>query len=334
MLRCSAILLFSLTLTIFGCQGNTAQNDETAKTSPATGENPTVEPRGTIGFSALDLKNPFFKIIADTLTEEANQTGFEVIVADAESDVNNQSKQVDNFIAEQVTAIVLNPANRKSIGAAIQRANQAGIPVFTCDLQCEAEDAKVTAHIGTDNYAGGRLAGKAMIEALGEAGGEVLVLHFKQANSCVERVNGFNDEINEYNSQIATNKIQVVSELEGGATQDTSFKATQDAVQQHPSLAGIFAINDPSALGAYTALSQAKKTDQIQIVGFDGQIEGKQAIKEGKLYADPIQFPRKMATGTLENIVKYLDGEEFPAVTLIPTELYRQSDALNDPELK
>lgn len=331
MLRRHQLFGLMLCVLVLFC-GCPSADEQPAK--PSDENSSTVESRGTIGFSALDLKNPFFKIIADTITEAAKNEGFDVVVTDAESDVNNQSKQIDNFIAQEVAAIVLNPANRLSIGPAIQRANAAGIPVFTCDLQCEAEDVTIIGHIGTDNYFGGRLAGKAMIEALGEAGGEALILHFKQANSCVERVNGFNDEINEYNEVKESGKIQVVSELEGGASQDVSYKATQDALQQHPNLAGIFAINDPSALGAVTALEQADKADQIQVIGFDGQIEGKQAIKEGKIYADPVQFPKKMAIGTVENIVKYLDGEEVKPVELIPTELYRKDDAMNDTELK
>ena len=56
-------------------------------------------------------------------------------------------------------------------------------------------------------------------------------------------------------------------------------------------ISGIFAINDPSALGAYSVLAREGKADQVKIVGFDGQPEGKQAIKEGKIYADPIQYP-------------------------------------------
>jgi ribose transport system substrate-binding protein len=101
----------------------------------------------------------------------------------------------------------------------------------------------------------------------------------------------------------------------------------------HPDLRGIFAINDPSALGAWTALKQAEKQDQVVIVGFDGQLEGKQAIRDGKFYADPIQFPDQMGIMTVQNIVKYLDGEEFEAVQLIPTELYRKADAEQDPAL-
>lgn len=293
-----------------------------------------AESRPTIGFSALTLQNPFFKNIADTITAEADKQGFDVIVSDADRDVNAQANHIDNFIAQKVTAIVINPADRVAIGPAIQRANAAGIPVFTCDLQCVAEGAEIAGHVGTDNFQGGRLAGEAMIEALGDEGGEVLILHFKQANSCVLRVQGFEERIEEYNASRDTGQIEIAAELEGGGLRNEGYRATSDALQSHPNLSGIFAINDPSALGAWTALHEVERDDDIVIVGFDGQLEGKQAILEGKIYADPIQFPRQMGKVTVENIVKYLNGEEFEPIQLIPTELYRQADAEKDPELQ
>lgn len=331
-------ILIAALMILSGC---TSENNDGATSSggPANSasaetSDESVESRGTIGFSALTLKNPFFKIIADSMTEAGREHGFEVLVNDAERDVNEQSKHIDNYIAQKVAAIVLNPADRIAIGPAIRKANEAGIPVFTCDLQCAAEDASVAGHIGTDNYQGGRLAGEAMIEALGDAGGDVLILHFKQANSCVLRVQGFMDVINEYNNDRDSGKITVVSELEGGGLRDEGFKATSDALQAHQNLRGIFAINDPSALGAWTALKQAEKLDQVTIIGFDGQLEGKQAILEGKIYADPIQFPKKMGEISVENIVKYLDGDDYEKVQLIPTAIYKKADAEKDPDLK
>ena len=317
----------------FSCGGG----GSTPRTSVSTNESGQAadESRGTIGFSALSLKNPFFKIISDQLVTDAEEAGFKVIVVDGNDDVSNQSNQVDTFIAQRVTAIVLNPKDGNAIIPAVKKANAAGIPVFTCDLPiAEGSDANVVAHVGTDNYAGGHLAGQAMIEAVGELGGEILVLHYKTATSCIDRVNGFTDEIDEYNAEHMEGKFQIVAELDGGGSQDVGYKATLDAVQQHPNLVGIFAINDPSALGAVTALEQSGKADQIKVVGFDGQLEGKQAIKEGKIYADPIQFPEQMATMTVENIVKYLDGEEFDKVHLIETKLYRKADAAQDPDLQ
>lgn len=289
--------------------------------------------RGTIGFSAMTLKNPFFKIIADSLTAEAERNGFDVVVTDAERDVNRQSQQVDNFLASGVVAIVLNPVDRIAIGPAVRRANEAGVPVFTSDLQAVADGVEIAGHVGTDNYQGGLLAGEAMIEALGEAGGEVLVLHFKQANSCVLRVDGFRHAIGEYNRDRTEGRIEIVAELEGGGLRDEGYRAMADGIQAYPDLAGVFAINDPSALGARTALEQAGRADQVRIVGFDGEIAGREAIRDGKIYADPIQYPDRMGVMTVQNIVSYLDGEDFERVHLIPTELYRQADAEQDPTL-
>ena len=94
--------------------------------------------------------------------------------------------------------------------------------------------------------------------------------------------------IDAHNESSGSTKIEVVAELDGGGVRDEGYKVTEDTLQAHPDLAGIFAINDPSGLGARAALEKAAKQDQVVIVAFDGQPEGKQAIKEGKIYADPV----------------------------------------------
>jgi ribose transport system substrate-binding protein len=60
---------------------------------------------------------------------------------------------------------------------------------------------------------------------------------------------------------------------------------------------GIFAVNDPSAMSAFAAVTKANKVDQITVIGFDASPAGKQAVYEGSLYDILQQFPRKMAKG-------------------------------------
>ena len=79
---------------------------------------------------------------------------------------------------------------------------------------------------------------------------------------------------------------------------------------------------------------KAGKAQQVIIIGFDGQPEGKQAIKDGKIYADPIQFPDRMGVQIVEAIIRHSKGETLPPQMLIPTSLYRKADAQNDPALK
>ena len=112
------------------------------------------------------------------------------------------------------------------------------------------------------------------------------------------------------------------------------YKVAQDALEANPDLAGILAINDLSALGAYSALEKASKTDQVKIIGYDGQPEGKQAIKEGKIYADPIQYPERIGVETVQAIVRYFRGEPPAPEILIPTGLYRKADAEKDKTLQ
>jgi ribose transport system substrate-binding protein len=305
-----------------------------SKTDPAgSGGAATPQAKRRIGVSLLTLDNPFFKVIGDNITVTGKKHGYDVIVVSGDKDVAKQGNQIKDFIVQGVSAIVLSPCDSKSIVPVIQEANAAGIPVFTVDIPCNEPGVKLATQIATDNYGGGREAGHAMIEALGEAGGPVAVLHFKQAESCQLRVKGFKEVIDVHNAA-GKAKIDIVSELESGGAKDQGYKATEDALQANSNLRGIFAINDPAALGARAALEKAGKTQQVLIIGFDGQPEGKQAIKEGKIYADPIQFPDKMGVQIVEAILRHSKGETLPPQTLIPTSLYRRADAEKDPELK
>ena len=301
------------------------------KPASTANSQPTAKAQGTIGVSLLTLDNPFFKVIGDNITAEGKKHGYEAIVVSGDKDVAKQGNQIKDFIVKKVSAIVLSPCDSKSIVPVIQEANAAGIPVFTVDIPCNEPGVKIVTQIATDNYGGGKEAGQAMIQALGEAGGKIAVLHFKQAESCLLRVKGFREVIDAHNAGSKA-KIQIVTELESGGAKDMGYKAAEDALQAHADLRGIFAINDPAALGARAALEKAGKT-QVQIVGFDGQPEGKQAIRDGKIYADPIQFPDKMGIQIVDAIIRHSKGETLPPQMLIPTSLYRQADAQKDPEL-
>ena len=344
-LRLVSILALPLIGCLFvGCGGGSNDNQSgtgtAAAASPATtstepDSDTDAKSKGVIGVSLLTLDNPFFKVIGDNITSEAKKHGYETLVVSADKDLAKQSNQVKDFIVKQCAAVVLSPVQRKSIVPVIQELNEAGIPVFTVDIPCNEPGVKIVCQIATDNYSGGKEAGHAMIEALGEAGGKVAVLHFKQAESCQLRVKGFTEVVDAHN-KTAKGKIEVATTLESGGAKDEGFKATQDALQAHPDIRGIFAINDPAALGARAALENISeaKADSVKIIGFDGQPEGKQAIKEGKIYADPIQFPDKMGVEIVKAFISHLKGDDVPEELLIPTALYRQEDGAKDPELK
>ena len=315
-----------------GSGGGDASGSGGGEVSAGTGGSNEI--KGVIAYTPQTLSNPFFSVIGDHIRAEAEKNGYEVLMVDPDYDVKKQSEQMDDFIVKDVTAIVLVPCDRIAVGPAVKQANDAGIPVFTVDSKCAAEGAKIEGHVGTDNFQGGELAGQAMIDALGDAGGKVLVLDLKRANSCVLRVDGFKKVINAHNEGRTSGIIDIVAELDGNGDNTKGYQSTADALQAHEDLDAIFAINDPSALGAYTAVEEANRQDHIKIIAFDGMPEGKQAIKKGQIFAEPIQHPDKMGRQIVQLIMKYQAGEDFTQETLIPATLYTKADADQDPDLK
>jgi ribose transport system substrate-binding protein len=301
------------------------------KSDSTPGDEPTASK--VIGITLMTTSNPFFVTLGEAAKEEARKHGFEVSILSGEN-AERQANQITDFISQGVDAIIIAPNDHFAVGDAIKKANAANIPVFTADTGCTDKSAVVTSNVMTDNHGGGVMAGEAMIRALDGKGGKVLILSFDDAQSCLLRVVGFRERIDAYNAEHPNALINIVAELPGKAAQDPSKLATEDQIVVHSDLAGIFAINDPSALGAVVAVENAQKSEQIKIVGFDGQRIGKEAIRDGKIFADPIQFPKQIGAITVQQIVKYLNGDEPEAEILIPTKLYFQADALSDPELQ
>lgn len=291
------------------------------------GEKKEAKSQKVIGVSVLTLANPFFKVMADSMVAEGKKRGYEVIVTSGELDPSRQKDQVSDFIVKKVSAIVLCPCNSTSIGTSIQEANKADIPVFTADIQCLAKNAKVVSHIATDNYSGGKLAGEAMVEAL-KGKGNVAIIDHPEIESVMLRTKGFREVLAKHKG------MKIVSSVPGGALRDTSYKATQDVLEKNPELDGLFCINDPTALGALAAMEKAGRTGRIKVISFDGQPEAKEAVRAGKIYAEPVQFPDRIGAKTIESIAAYFAGKRVYSQELIPTELYRKADADKDPSLK
>lgn len=276
--------------------------------------------------TCMDLTNPFFKLIAMVMQEEASKYGYELVPLSGDQDAAKQNNQMVDFVAQGYAAIFLNPVDSKSAGEGVKRAHAAGVPVFTFDVQVTDEEASklIQSHIGSDNFQGGRLAGKSMMEVTRDQG-KIAILSLPRITSCILRVNGFKDYLKENNSM-----LEIVAELSGEGNRDDGYTVTTDILQAHPDIVAIFAINDPSALGAHSAVVKAGKEDQITIIGFDASPAGKQAVYEKKLYDSPQQFPRKMAIGTVRSFIKYLEGEDLPSNNFIGCAHYKYEDSLTD----
>ncbi len=166
------------------------------------------------------------------------------------------------------------------------------------------------------------MAGAAMIEALGEAGGKSSssISSRPSRACCASRVSG-KSSTPTIGGQ-SRGKIEIVADLPGGGQEGPGLQSAEDALQGPPRPRRAFRHQRPSALGAGAAVEKAGKAGKIKLIGFDGQPEGKQAIKDGKIYADPIQFPDQIGTRTMQTIVAYFEAaKKFPPKSSFPRPL-------------
>ncbi|MBU0983895.1 MAG: substrate-binding domain-containing protein [candidate division Zixibacteria bacterium] len=309
----TAILLIAYLGTMISGCGNA---DDKAKTRTDGQQISGV----TIGVSLLTRTHPFYQDLEEGLKAAATEAGFELLVTAGEFDVARQKDQIQDFIVQKVNAIVVSPCDSKSIGTAIQAANEVGIPVFTADIACLAEGAKVVTHVASDNVGGGRLAARAVAAAINNSG-KVAIIDHPEVESVIQRVRGFEEEIANFPG------ITVVAKLSGHGVKDQAFRTAEDILQAQPDVTAIFGINDDSALGALAAIEKAGKTGKVKIVGFDAVPEARQAIRDGKIYADVIQQPKEIGQQTVEAVKTYLSGGAVSPTVLIPCDLFTQADA-------
>ena len=256
----------------------------------------------TIGVTLLTKEHPFYQELEAAMRETAAKHNVKLNIQSAQFEMEKQQSQIENFITQQVDALVVCPVDSDTIGGAITRANDAGIPVFTADIAANSGD--VVCHVASDNVAGGRVAGEYMAKLL-NGKGKIIIIDHPKVMSVVDRTRGFVQAVSKYPG------IKIVARPPGDGERTTSMSVMENMLQSHPDINGVFAINDSTALGALAALRQAKRN--VIIVGYDGDPEAREEILKGTpLKADAVQYPRKIGSTTIEMVLKYLNGEKVP----------------------
>jgi ribose transport system substrate-binding protein len=293
------------TITVLAC--NKGDSGAGAGGNPGAGA-----PSKTIGVTLLTREHEFYRQLEAGLREAANAKGYKLIVTSGDFDLAKQQSQIDNFLVQKVDAIVVCPVDSKGIAPAIEKANAAKVPVFTADIAAQGGD--VVAHVASDNVAGGKLAAAYIAKAIGGKG-EVGLIGQPEVQSTVDREAGFTEELKKYPA------VKLVSTLNGGGVRDRALKAADDMLQAHPSISGIFAINDESALGVLSS-AQSRHKDKLVIVGYDATPEATKAIAANTaLRADVAQQPRDIGAKTIDAIAAFFAGTKPEAKVAVPVKI-------------
>ncbi len=254
----------------------------------------------TLGLSLSTLNNPFFVTLKDGAEAAAKAAGVTLIVVDAQDDPAKEATNIEDLIQRGVSALLINPTDADAIVPSIQKANAAGIPVFTIDRG--AAGGEVVSHIASDNAAGGAMAAEFLCGVIGGAGNVVELEGIAGTSAARDRGQGFND-------YMAANcaGAPIVAKQTANFNRAEGLSVFENILQAQPEIAGVFAHNDEMILGAVEA-AQAAGRDGIVFVGFDAVDDAVAAVNAGTLAATVAQQPSEMGRLGVEESIKFLSG--------------------------
>jgi ribose transport system substrate-binding protein len=279
----AAALVMVGALALSGC----SNGDSSTAAGSSGGGGGKVE---KVGVMLQDISNPFFASMQNSIQQAGKTNGFTVNVQDGRQDLGTQNDQIDAFIQQGVNLILLNAVDSAGIASGVARAQAAGIPVVAVDVDAQGAQAAVT----TDNVKAGTLACQALVDKIGGKG-NILVLEGTPTTAPQDRVKGCDQVLTAHPG------VKVLARQAGKNDRDSGLTLSTDMLTANKDVQGIFAINDPEALGADLAVHQAGRSG-IVITGVDGSPEAVKALQSGgsDLWASSAQDPGGMIVKAYE----------------------------------
>ena len=263
----------------------------------------------SVGITLGSLGNPYFVTLAkgaEAKAKEINPSA-KVNSVSADYDLNKQFTQVDNFIAAGVDLILINAVDAKAIEPAIKKAHAAGVVVVAVDVTASGADATVQ----TNNVQAGELSCQYLADKLGGKG-DVIIENGPQVSAVIDRVTGCKQVFAKYPG------IKLLSsDQDAKGSRDGGLNVMQGYLTRYSKLDGLFAINDPQAIGSDLAAKQLKRSN-IVITSVDGAPDIENALKSDTLIqASSSQDPYAMAQQAVAIGYDIMNGKKPADATIL-----------------
>ena len=278
-----------LTVALAGCS-TPADN-----AAPAASRATTNKLLGIVTISATDANNA--RVIAGAKAA-AEAAGWKVEVVDAAGNADTANSAITNFVSKDAGMIFDLVFPVTSLGAGLNGARSAGIPVASWG-------GGLTDGVVMTTGNGAPFADPATQEMLSKLGkgGDVLALTYRTGEVCRAREGVFDKLVGTVPAvKVQKEEVTIPGFLQDGAKYATAWLAS------HPAGAGKLAIwgcwEDPT-LGAISALKQAQRTD-VLTYGINGSSTAIKAVQDGSLtatvYEDGTTEGKTMFTTVLEAV--------------------------------
>ncbi len=279
---------------------------------------PTLARATDIGVAMALFDDNFLTNIREAMAAHAEQMDdVNLQFEDAQADIGKQINQVQNFVAQGVDAIIVNPADTAATQAITDMVAASGIPLVYVNRGPEQKNLpeKVVV-VESDHLVAGRLQMEALAECMGKKGNVAIMLGELASNATQQRTAG-NKEVIE-----KLPEIKVVQEQTANYQRNQAIDLMTNWITMGEQIDAVAANNDEMAIGAILAMQQAGTSpDQVCVGGVDAPADALDYMEQGLLDVTVFQDAKGQGRGALDAAIKLAKGEQVEQHTMIPYEL-------------
>lgn len=272
----------------------------------------TSEIRPSIPLIVKDTSSPYWEAVYAGGCQAGKDFKVNVprLGAQSEMDIAGQISILENAVSQHPQAIVIAPTSYAALGPAI---DEAASHVTVVEIDSQTNSKKPASILATDNVEGGRMAARALSQAIqaryGKAEGQIAIIsNLAGTSSLRDRVNGFKEVISrEFPG------LKIVATQIGDGQTTTSLNQTMDVLSAFPDLRGLFADAVFSGLGASQAVSENNSQDRVQVVSFDSSDQLVKRLQQGIVKALVIQDAYRMGYDGVKTALAASRGERVVA---------------------
>ena len=272
----------------------------------------------TVGVSMALFDDNFLTVVRGNMKARAEQLKAAVQFEDAQNDIGRQLNQIQNFIAQKVDAIIVNPVDTDATPRMTRLAVRAGIPlVYVNRLPADKPLPPGVAFVGSDETQSGTLQ---MLEVcrLLDGKGDIVIMMGELTNQSARQRTADVHEV------IAGPQCHAIRVL---AQQAANWKRTEAAdlmtnwlsAGLHPQ--AVVANDDEMAIGAIQALKRARLLASTVVAGIDATADALAAMKAGELRVTVFQNAAAQGSGAVDTALKLTRHEQVPSFVWVPFEL-------------
>ncbi len=274
-----------------------------------------------IGVSMDKFDDNFLTVLRNGMAEYAKtQPGVTLQIEDAKDDVSKQLSQVQNFIANGVDAIIVNPVDTSATAAITKAAAEAGVPLVYVNREPADVDklGPKAAFVASNEKESGTLETKEICKVLGGKG-NILVIEGQLSNqAAVQRTKDIHDVL----ASPQCSGIKIIAEQTAEWDRTKGQNLMTNWLSKGMQFDAVVSNNDEMAIGAIQAMKSAGiDTKKAVVGGVDATQDALASMKAGDLKVTVFQNAAGQGKGAVDAALALAAGKPVEKKVYIPFEL-------------